>query len=136
METEIKKKLESIQKQLNEVMDMINGKKQDPLSINFNKAINRTTSDDQYIESLRVLKNLPFKLSVKQFSWVVATAKYHPNVGESIVSFIKNQLSRVDDEEEFIDNVSNTLRKHYTNDNNADYIESLIETLKEMKNEI
>lgn len=135
-EKEIIKKLEAIQKQVNDLMKELNGKSQDnPLNNSFSKAINKETTDEQYVDALKVLKNLPFKLSPKQFAYVVSTSRYHSAVGEDIISFIRKQFSKVNDPEEFVEDVAVILRKHYTTENNGDFIQSLISSLKEISQE-
>lgn len=133
MDQNLIKKLEAIQKQLTEVINQINGKKQNPLSDSFSAAINKTTNDADYVEALKVLKNLPFRLSANQFSWIIAFAKYHPTEGDSIVDFFKSQLKKSDDVDEFVEQVATTLRKKYTNDYNQEYIEKTIILLNELK---
>lgn len=130
-ESDIRKKLEAIKKEINSLIEQLDDKK-DPLSVSFNKAIDRKTSDEEYTEALQTIKNLPFKLSAKQFSWIVSYTRFHPECGDQIISFFKSQLNR-DDRDQFIDTVAEMLRKSYTTEYNQDFIEGAIKTLKEME---
>ena len=83
MNKELINKIERIQKELTEVLKELKGEANDnPLSINFSKAINRTINDDEYIDTLNGLNKLQFKLSAKQFSYILAIARYHASAGE------------------------------------------------------
>ena len=135
MNQELINKLEAIDKQIQEVLKELKGRKDqnNPLSDSISKATNKTTNDQDYVEALKVLKNLPFRLSVNQFCWCIAFAKYHPTEGDSIVDFFKSQLKKSDDVDEFVEQVATTLRKKYTNDYNQEYIEKTIILLNELK---
>ena len=69
-------------------------------------------------------------MSVKQFSWIIAYTRFHPECGDDIVNFFKDQLKKSENIDQFIEAVGDTLRKHYTNDYNQEFIESVINTLK------
>lgn len=128
-QNELKKKLEALQKQITEIINSLDEDKKESKA--FEKAIDRRTSDDQYVVALRELKNLPFKLSAKQFSWIVAYTRFHPDCGDDIINFFKTQLKR-DNKEQFIDTVAEMLRKNYSHDYNCQFIEGAINTLKEI----
>ena len=132
-QNELKKKLEALQKQITEIINSLDEDKKESKA--FEKAIDRRTSDDQYVVALRELKNLPFKLSAKQFAWILAFTRYHQECDQDIISFVKSQLKR-DNMNEFIDQVAATLRKSYTNDYNQDFIQKVIITLIDLTQEI
>lgn len=132
---QIIKKLETIDKQIQEVLKQLKSEKKTEESA-FDKAINKQTTDDVYIEALKELKNLPYGMTVKQFCWIVAFTKCHPNCGEQIINFFKAVLKKCNKREEFVDLVADNLRKHYTNEYNQEFIEGAISTLKGLIDEI
>ena len=122
-------------KSINNKLDKIIGKSnedQSPLNKLLRKVTSKETSDKQYGEALVDLNKLPFALSAKQFAWIIFNTPKHYQMGEAIQNFIKRQFEKHQDITEYIDSIAEVLRKQYSNDNNADFIEKMICRLKQI----
>ena len=128
-EQQIRKKIEVIQKEINNLLQELDGKKEQNA---FQKAIDRKTLDNEYIDALKQLKKRPYKLSAKQFAWIVAFTRFHVECGQQIISFFKSQLKR-EKRDRFVETVAAMLRKNYMNEYNQDFIEGAIKTIKELE---
>lgn len=129
MNTDLIKKLETLDKQIQETLKELKDNKKDNA---FEKVISKKTSDEEYVEALRELKQQPYRMTVKQFSWIVSYTRFHPQCGDDIVNFFKAIINKYNNKEEFVELVAANLRKNYTNEYNQDFIEGAIYTLKEL----
>ena len=121
-------------KNINNKLDKMLGNKEEesPANILLRKATSKDTTEKQYCETLVELNKLPFKLSAKQFAWVVFNTPKHPQMGEAIQSFIKKQFDKHKQKSEYINQVAEVLRNKYANDNNSGFIEKMIVRLKQI----
>lgn len=126
---QIIKKLEAIDKQIQQVLKQLKSEKSTEETA-FDKLINKQTTDDVYVEALRELKQQPYGMSVKQFSWIVSYTRFHPECGDDIINFFKAVLKKCNDKDQYVELVADNLRKHYTNEYNQEFIEAVINTLK------
>ena len=131
---QIIKKLEAIDKQIQQVLKQLKSEKNTEETA-FDRAINKQTTDDVYVEALRELKQQPYGMSVKQFSWIVSYTRFHRECGDVILDFFQSILKKCNNKNEFVELVAANLRKNYTNEYNQDFIEGAIKTLKELANE-
>lgn len=88
--------------------------------------------DKQYCNALKQLKDLDFALSPKQMAWILCYTLRHATCGDSISSFIQSELQRVEDKKKFVDTICYELRKNYSNQKNAEYLEGVVEHLKKL----
>lgn len=88
--------------------------------------------DKQYCDALHQLKQLDFALSPKQMAWILCYTLRHATCGDSISSFIQSELDRVEDKKKFVDTICFELRKNYSNQKNAEYLEGVVEHLKKL----
>lgn len=89
-------------------------------------------TDKQYTDALRQLNELPFGLSTKQIAWILVYCNAHPQCGEQIEIFIKRQIEKSKDYNEYKKGIAEVLRSKYKNDNNDQYIERLIQRIQEL----
>lgn len=88
--------------------------------------------DKQYCSALKQLKDLDFALSPKQMAWILCYTLRHATCGDSISSFIQSEIDRVEDKKKFVDTICFELRKNYSNEKNAEYLEGVVEHLKKL----
>ena len=88
--------------------------------------------DKQYCDALHQLKQLDFALSPKQMAWILCYTLRHATCGDSIRSFIQSEIDRVEDKKKFVDTICFELRKNYSNQKNAEYLEGVVGHLKKL----
>lgn len=136
---ELVKQVKAINNKLEFIINKLDGKKE-PNELRDRGIVNGLLhictqpnyTDKQYTDALKQIGELPFGLSPKQISWCLVYCNRHPNCGEEIQLFIKRQFEKAKDKNEYINQIASVLRSKYSNDNNADYIEKLIQRIQEI----
>lgn len=86
----------------------------------------------EYCDALKQLRELDFALSAKQMAWILCYTLRHLDCGDSISAFVQTELSKVEDRKKFVDSICFELRKNYSNQKNAEYLEGVVEHLKKL----
>lgn len=142
-ETEAKQLTEIVEqlKAINNKLDALIGKeKTDSQELKDRSIVNgllhicthKEYTDEQYCNALKQLKDLDFALSPKQMAWILCYTLRHATCGDSIRSFIQSEIDRVEDKNKFVDTICFELRKNYSNEKNAEYLEGVVGHLKKL----
>lgn len=137
---EIVDQVKSINNRLDSIINRLDGNRTDSQELKDRGIVNgllhicthKEFTDKQYTDALLQLCELPFGLSTKQVAWILVYCKYHPECGENIELFIKRQFEKAKDKNEYINGVAEVLRMKYKNEGNDQYIEKLIQRIKEI----
>lgn len=105
----------------------------DDLSKNLEVATQKGYSDEEYIAALKYINNLKFKISNKQITWLLYWAAInHPRCGSEFEKFLIKEFDKSDDYHNDIIDIINILKTKYSNQENSEYLNGLINWIKDL----